>query len=322
MSPASTGSPQAPLPGLDALTTALASVFAAPVTVLDRAPHRYASSFPAEVVRCETGGTEVTLLCKYEAGRRYPRFGHRGGPGYEALVYREVVRRLPLPTLTFYGARTDAAGDTWLFLQYLADAGRLDEEPTPEPALAAAARWAGRFHRLDAERPAGGRPPRLKVYRGDYYAQWARRASDIAGDWHLRLPWLRTLCGRAQPLLDGMADLPSCIIHGEFTPHNLLVSGEDVIPIDWETAAVGVGAVDLASLTDSWPRGVAGECEAEYLRTRWPEGPPADYARTLDLARLYWDLRWLGDRPEWLAQPRMLARYRALQATSERLGIV
>jgi aminoglycoside phosphotransferase (APT) family kinase protein len=311
-----------PAPGLDALTAALASAFQAPVTVRERRPHPYASTFPGEIVRCETGGRLFTVLCKYEAGGRYPCFGHRGGLGYEALVYRELVQWLPLPTLTFHGARTDdSTGDTWLFLEYLGDARRPDEDAAPKAAMAAGARWAGRFHRLEAHRPTGGRQPALRVYTGEYYAQWARRTAEIAGDWHERLPWLRSLCERAAPRLQTMADLPSCAIHGEFTPHNLLVTDEEVIPIDWETAAVGVGAVDLASLTDGWPGEVADACEAAYLAARWPEGPPADHARTLDLARLYWHLRWLGDRPEWLRQAGMLRRFLAVQSIGERLGV-
>jgi Phosphotransferase enzyme family len=308
------------LPALDDLATALHSAFGMPVTVLARAGHPYASSFPAEVVRCEAGGRELAVLCKYEAGRRYPCFGHRGGLGYEAMVYAEVVARLPLPSVTCHGSWTDTAtGDTWLFLEHLVAAGQLNEHDEPDTAMAAAARWAGTFHRVAPGRP-GAAP--LITYTGEYYAQWARRASAIAGDWHRRLPWLRTLCARAEPALHAMGDLPSCVIHGEFTPHNVLVLGGEVFPVDWETAAVGVGAVDLAALTDGWPVDVVARCEAEYVRARWPDGPPADHGHTLDLARLYWDLRWVGDRPEWLAKPGMPARYAALLVTARRLGLV
>jgi hypothetical protein len=308
------------LPGIGDLTEALGAAFGAPVRVLARAPHRYASTFPGEVVRCEAHGREHAVLCKYEAGRRYPCFGHRGGLGYEAMVYAEVLRRLPLPTVTCHGSWTTPSGDTWLFLEHLGEGSRLDEQPEPHGFLAAAAGWAGRFHRLDAGTSDGAAT--LTVYSGDYYADWARRASEIAGDWHRRLPWLRTLCARAEPLLATLPELPTCTVHGEFTPHNLLVSGNEVRPVDWETAAVGLGAVDLAALTDGWPRDVAGRCEAEYALARWPGGPPPGHARTLDLARLYWELRWLGDRAEWLLQPGMLARYEALHAVGRRLGLV
>jgi hypothetical protein len=308
------------LPTADDLATALNSAFGMPVIVLARGAHRYASSFPGEVVRCAAGGREFAVLCKYEAGRRYPCFGHRGGPGYEAMVYAEVVARLPLPSVTCHGSWTDAAtGDTWLFLEHLDDAGQLNEQDEPGTAMVAAARWAGTFHRLAPERPGGAS---LITYTDDYYAGWAQRASEFAGDWHARLPWLHGVCTRAEPLLRRLAELPSCTVHGEFTPHNLLVRGDQVLPIDWETAAVGVGAVDLAALTDGWPPDVVALCETEYARARWPAGPPADHVRTMHLARLYWELRWLGDRPEWLAQPRTERRYASLHRTARHLGLV
>lgn len=310
----------ADLPDGDALTTALGAAFGTPVRVLARVPHRYASTFPGEVVRCETRGQEFAVLCKYEAGRRYPCFGHRGGLGYEAVVYEEVLRRLPLPTVTCHGSWTTPSGDTWLFLEHLGEGTRLIDQPAPDHVLASAARWAGRFHRLNPGASDGA--PALTVYSGAYYAAWARRASDLAGDWHRRLPWLRTLCARAEPLLATIAYLPTCTVHGEFTPNNVLVSGNEVRPVDWETAAVGLGAVDLAALTDGWPRDVAGRCEAVYAAARWPGGPPPGHARTLDLARLYWELRWLGDRAEWLLQPGTLGRYEALHAVGRRLGLV
>jgi hypothetical protein len=95
-----------------------------------------------------------------------------------------------------------------------------------------------------------------------------------------------------------------------------------VRPVDWETAAVGLGAVDLAALTDGWPHDVAARCEAEYAGARWPDGPAPGHTRALDLARLYWELRWLGDRAEWLLQPGTPGRYEALHAVGRRLGLV
>jgi aminoglycoside phosphotransferase (APT) family kinase protein len=220
--------------------------------------------------------------------------------------------------VTCHGSWTTPSGETWLFLEHVGEGSRLDEQPETDSALVAAARWAGRFHRLTSAVPDAA----LTAYSAAYYADWARRATELAGDWHRRLPWLGTLCARAEPLLSGIADLAASAVHGEFTPHNLLVSGNEVRPVDWETAAVGLGAVDLAALTDGWPPDVVARCEAAYVQARWPQGPPVDHSWSLDLARLYWELRWLGDRPEWLHQPGTRGRYRALQATGRRLGLV
>ena len=294
------------------------------VTVVERRPHSYASSFPGEVLVCRLGdGSEQTLLCKREAGRRFPRFGHRGGPGYEALVYRELVQRSGLPAPAFHGAWHDPdSGDTWLLVEYLEGACRLSETEDPAIALRAAARWAARLHAISAEWVTAADVPTLKVYDGAYFAGWARRADELAGDRHRRYPWLRGLCAAAVDALAELAASGSVAIHGEFTPHNVLIRGDEVLPVDWETAAVAAGEIDLASLTERWPADTVAACEADYVAARWPDGAPQSFATTLDLARLYWSLRWLGDRREWLDQPRMAERYAALCETGERLGLV
>ena len=291
----------------------------ADLTVVERRPHPYASSFPGEILVCRLAdGSKRTLLCKREAGRNFPRFGHRGGPAYEARVYEEVVERTGLPAPKFHGAwHNPRTGGTSLLIEYVEDARRLSESDDPVAALSAAARWAGRLHATTA----GWTPP-LKVYDADYYGGWARRTATFAGRRHARYPWLAHLCARS---VDALAELPArggVVIHGEFTPHNVLVRGDEVLPVDWETAALAAGEIDLASLTERWPAAVATACEAAYVAARWPDGAPDTFARTLDLARLYWSLRWLGDRREWLAQPRMAERYEALHATGERLGLV
>ena len=68
---------------------------------------------------------------------------------------------------------------------------------------------------------------------------------------------------------------------------------------DWESAAVAEGLIDLACLTDGWESKIADVCMATYIRTRWPEGAPAEFARVLNAARLYMAVRWLGDDPDF-----------------------
>jgi hypothetical protein len=313
---------RAPIPSLDALTSALASAVGEEVVVLDRGEHRFASTFPGEVVRCRVARRDICVLCKYEAGRLAPVFGHRGGPGYEAMVYREVVTRLPLPAVPFHGAHLDKdTGDTWLFIEFLEGGRRVGDLGAPVGPLRRAARWAARLHTWADRELARLAGAPMRVYDGEYYAQWARRAAAIAGERHRRMPWLRAVCEEAEVVLRELTAVPHTVIHGEFTPNNLLLWRDEVVPVDWETAAIGAGAVDLASLTDKWPPAVVRACESEYARSRWPEGPPPDHRRTLDLARTYWELRWLGDRPEWLDQPRMVRRYADLRTTAARLGL-
>jgi hypothetical protein len=51
-------------------------------------------------------------------------------------------------------------------------------------------------------------------------------------------------------------------------------------------------------------------------------GLPPDLERSLTAARVYWQLRWLGDRPEWLDHDGTVWRLSELQAAGERLGVI
>jgi len=90
--------------------------------------------------------------------------------------------------------------------------------------------------------------------------------------------------------------------------------------VDWETAAIAPGEIDLATLTEGWPPEVSRQFEAEYQRARWPGGSPAGFQRNLDVARVYMQLRWLGDDdPKWTGN---MTRWKRLHAVSKRLQMI
>ena len=91
-------------------------------------------------------------------------------------------------------------------------------------------------------------------------------------------------------------------------------------PAALRTAAIAPGEIDLATLTEGWPPEVSRQFELEYLRARWPAGPPAGFQRNLDLARVYMQLRWLGDDdPKWTGN---MTRWKRLHAASKRLQLI
>ena len=112
------------------------------------------------------------------------------------------------------------------------------------------------------------------------------------------------------------------MIHGEFTPHNILIRGEQVFPVDWESAAIGLPEIDLVCLTDKWPAEVARRCERAYAATRFGPQIPSDWEIRLARARLYSDFRWLGDRPEWTRSERVGPRFAHLKQAAEQLGLL
>ncbi len=314
-------------PGLSALTAGLTSVLngngtqGGPVAVLDRTPNPYASTFASEIVTCRlAGANECRLFCKYGAGPREEVYGHKGGVAYEAAVHRDLLRPLQVCPPHFYGAYTDGVtGMTWLIRDYLNPGEPLYRRPA---VLGLAARWIGCFHSASAARLASAPSPFLKVYDADYYLGWARRTSHFAGPLHRRFPWVQRLCEGFGEVVALLTAAPPAVIHGEYYPENILWYDGKICPIDWESAAVAPGEIDLASLTERWAGKTVQRCQHEYLQARWPEGPPTDFERTLAAARLYLNLRWLGDRPEWTTHKADRWRFKQVRAAAEQLGLI
>jgi hypothetical protein len=306
-----------------ALAATLGGGSAKGVALIERSVHDYASSFPAEIVRCRAGGEELLLLCKYGIEQSQTTHGHRGGVAYEAAVYRQVLQPLRLTTPPLRGTFVvPASGATWLFLDYLAGGTRVDETDSPAASLRLAAQWAAAFHRSGEKRLETQDLPPLTVYDREYYAAWARRTQEYAQPSGRRLSWLPPLCAAFEELVDELLEPPLTVIHGEFTPHNVLIREGAAYPTDWESTAVGCWAIDLVSLMQKWPGHVVRACKEDYVRTRWPDGSPEGIDRLLEVAGLYWDFRWLGDRPEWMTRRRVRARLPQLRMAGKRLGAI
>ena len=332
------------LPDLQTLTINLTHVLrnhgfaGAQLSILDRQPNIYTATFPSEIVRCQLGnGRELRLLCKYGAGQSTSLSGitgHRGGIPYEAAVYRHVLRTSQATTPTFYGAYSDVnTGHTCLVLAYLNNSARLQFTWKPPAAMALAARWIGRFHNDTEEYLSRASTRFLIRYDTQYYLGWARCTSLVAGHLCQRYPWLTTLCERFEDVLALLLASPPTVIHGEYYPSNVLFRGGTVYPVDWESAAVAAGEIDLAALTENWDSDIVRQCELEYQRVRWPNGPPADFERRLCSARLYLQFRWLCDdftskgtgreRPKWSHEwTDPLYRLEQLRSLGECLGLI
>ncbi len=323
-------------PDSPALTQGLEDIFypdqtpTPAVSLLERTPIIPSMTFPAEIVTCRAAAARLRLFCKHQAGRDHNCFGHRGGLGYEAEVYRRLLQSLPISSPKFYGAYRDATtGEFCLVLGYL-EGGillrdlHLDLEAKPQPtAMGLAARWIGRFHALGEAWLKENHADFLNRHDPDYYAGWARRTGRFSKPLARRFPWLRDLCARATQLLEPLLTAPPAIIHGEFYENNIVVCGRRIFPTDWESAAIAAGEIDLASLTEGkWAPEMVRQCEAEYRRARWPDGAPAEFERRLQAAKLYLNFRWLGERPEWATRRQSLWRYHALYASARSAGFI
>lgn len=296
------------------------------VTIVNRRRLVEEGSFASEVVRCQLGnGSRLELVCKYTAKLWGPpgeeSWGHRRGVLHEARVYHNVLQPTGLTMPRFFGACRDrTTGARWLVIQYLKGGVRVNQSSDPA-AMGLAARWIGRFHALTAWRARRHAFPFLKTFDAPYYRGWVRRTLEFAGRWHERFPWLTTLGDR----FDGWAPLLASnrsVIHGEYYGRNVLFLRGAIYPVDWESAAVAAGEIDLAALLEGWPARTVAQCLREYKRARWPTGAPADFDRRLDAARVFNVFRWLGDDPELTRHEGMRHYFEELRPAARRLQLI
>lgn len=298
------------------------------LVITKREPNLYASTFMSEFVtaRFPAEDREVELFCKYVDDNIDTCYGHRGTAAYEAQVYRDVLGAMKCDIPKFFGTIRDAAsGQTWLALERVAGCERLSEVAHPAKPFAQAAKWIGSFHAAAGIAAiAPDQFPLMIRHDEHYYMAWVHRTLDFSRQLRDRYPWIVMLCRRAQLLLAPMLNDEPTLIHGEYYPHNLLVRNGDggVVPIDWQSAALASGAIDLAALTEKWPAEIAAAGEQAYAAARWIHGAPANFPQVLHAARLHLHFRWLGDRPRWTQAQRSEWRFEELRRAGEQSGLI
>jgi aminoglycoside phosphotransferase (APT) family kinase protein len=294
-----------PPPALSELLSALAPICAAagisgsPLSAVRREENEYARSYLSEVVVCcFADGNERRLFLKYMTtlGEHHRDHGMRGGPAYEANVYRLLLRDRIRPA--FYGLHTSATGAMWLILEWLEDTVPMDLAED-EDAIFKSATWLGKFHAAQEIIVAAQPPPGVRVCDAGFYRGWARRTNEFAGEWHSREPWLAGVCADFDRCVGALLASPATLVHGEFYPHNILYRDGEIFTVDWESAAIGAGEIDLASLAEGWGEETEDECERRYRAARWPGGAPEAFSRTLAAAHVYTHMRWMGEHPAW-----------------------
>ena len=162
----------------------------------------------------------------------------------------------------------------------------------------AVARWLGRFHRRfgrldDAEERAAT----LVRYDRAFFRLWLERARSFAPR-----SSINRIAAAHQTVVDRLAAEPQTLVHGELYPSNVLVAakpnGIRVCPVDWETAGLGPGALDLAALATGWAESAANALVEAY-RDETDRVDQAAFAETLRCCRLHLAVRWLGWSDTW-----------------------
>jgi hypothetical protein len=263
--------------------------------IVSRRRNEYTSSSQSEIVTVRQPlGACRELLVKYARDMPDPEPRCRQGIEYCDRVYRQLVARLPISHLTALGMIY--VGDpavTGLVIDHLSPCLRVSEAPN-ESGIIAAAEWCGLFHRFGGTIYRDGSLTFLVRYDRAHYRAWAARAMAIAAAAGGPPAWLTRLCAAFEEKCELLADAAATTIHGEFGPQNVLWQEGIIYPVDWESAAIGPGEIDLATLLFNWPADVVDRCIAAYWRVRG-EPRPKSFAVVWDAATLFTALRWLPD---------------------------
>jgi aminoglycoside phosphotransferase (APT) family kinase protein len=200
----------------------------------------------------------------------------------------------------------------WLFLEDGGD--RLLLDFLELPLWTAAARWAARFHAATRALPPA-QTDFLPRYDAAHYQDCADRLRRLLPSLP---PSQRDLIERGLRCyvtqIERLGALRPSVLHGQFFGKNILLPpgrrAPRVAVIDWETAALGPGTVDLVSLTfGKWTREERHAMQTAYLEQyRAETGERIDdaaFQEELALVALYQSLEWLA----WWGCHRELSRH-------------
>ena len=204
----------------------------------------------------------------------------------ERTVYEEILPRVTVPSLRYYGFLADSdAEHCWLFLE---EATGVHYSNLLAEHCTQAAQWLGLLHTSAADVAAGGRLPDGGPGRYLVHLRAAReltqqyldnpvlspddvlfiegiqtRLDDLAAHWY-----------RMEEICDGV---PQTLVHGDFNGKNLRIrsaNGNTIVGIfDWADAGWGVPAVDLAQVGVPASKLSANPDIPTYwstVRERWP----------------------------------------------------
>jgi len=296
--------------------------------IVSRSPNRYSTTFPTEVVTCEIGsGTTQRLFCKYFSARPGESYGKSASPFYEIDVYRKILATAPLPLPRFLGAWIDRdLGAGLLVLEYLEGSRRLAQARDAGTAMKDAARWIGEFHRSAASLAVRPETGFLLRRDGQFHRDCCKRLVENSGGWREEHPWLGPLSDRFEQVLSLVEDATPTVIHGEYYTDNILVQDGRIFPVDWETASIGMGEMDLVALVDRWPS-MSDRCINAYAEARGIIGDRRDLLRRFTVGQMLINVYWLSYcGSQAVTEKQRLAainrRFEQLRNSAQQLGVL
>jgi hypothetical protein len=198
----------------------------------------------------------------------------------EVLIYRRLLdgERFGAPAL-YASVFDEDERRYWLFLEDLGPS-TLDDGDVEE--WFAAVRWLARMHGTYHGREADLRALACLMEHGPAYyhmlAQSARRNLNLAGA-RKALRRFDELMGRYDSLVAYLVGQRRTLVHGDVFAENLVLQpGARIRPIDWESAAIGLGAWELARLLEGWGSMKAAFVSAYLAEFKRHFAEPFDHA--------------------------------------------
>ncbi|GAC1388671.1 MAG: hypothetical protein NVSMB45_18530 [Ginsengibacter sp.] len=285
--------------------------------ILSRESFIQTSTSPVELIICKTGVNIVkTLFCKYDGRQGDDNYDHRIGLEYEAKIYADVLSNMHISKINYYGFGYLDNNESLLVLEYMEDVSRIDSSEDDD-VLPKAAEWIGKFHHLGD----GLVPDFIKIYDKEHYTSWVVRFKELTSNCKKDYPIIERIIKFFLNNLSSLLTDSQTIIHGEYYPKNILIKDGVIYPVDWESAAVGAGEIDLVCLTEGWENDDVEKAKEIYKTARWPAGGDManiEFELRLLMADIYFMIRWW---PDYLTSPSLLKdsnRYQELQEVYER----
>ena len=282
-----------------------------PIEHLRRERYWMETSFPLEEVWLELAdGRRLDLIFKDLAWERLigdapqtkPPFLH--DPRRTVETHRALLEPLGLEPRFVAGIADVAGGRSWLFTEKV-DGTELWQVGEVQTWRSVAA-WLRGFHDVYRGRTDDAllANPYLLTYDRWYYRFWADRAvAALAAHHDERADELLALLRGYHTVVDALDALEPALIHGELYPSNVLVGGTDAEPqvwlVDWEMAAVGAAALDLAAVSTGWAHEHVAALVAAYHGAAESRRSLAELEEQVVQCRLHLALRWLGWARGW-----------------------
>ena len=279
-----------------------------PVAAIRRRDFPGSTSYTVEIVTAELAtGDAVDIFMKDFGESSQPKHSAAERRERELRVYEDLLDGQELGTARLYAAhRDEAAARFWLMLEFVE--GELLRDCSFEVWPAAAA-WLGRLHgcfvgQRDRLRACGF----LVRHDADFFVLAVERAlRALSGLSDALARRLAAVLEGYDPILAVLSRDPETLVHGSYRPQNVLVvqSSEPprICPTDWELAAFGRSAYDLAFVCDGFRPPRLDALFDAYEREAESSGLPVrdrdELGHEVDCFRLHKKINSLGHVRQW-----------------------